>query len=84
MGIRLLYGLKTADQSYLGVFHPSRCLGEEAARAGLDYRALIVPREPGSDQYLEFCDGHVVILRGELDAEYYGKLAQERLSSVTR
>ncbi len=76
MGIRLLYGLKTTDQGYLDVFYPSRRLKEEARKANLDYQALIVPAKMETGGITEFCRGHVVVLRGEMDTDYYATLLE--------
>lgn len=93
MGIRLLYGLKTADQSYLDVFHPARRLKQAALQLSLDYQARLVnlgdlapfhPAVPDTGTHHEawselegWAKGHHVLLRGDLPEIFY-----ERLDSV--
>ncbi len=74
MGIRLLYSLKTADQGYLNIFYPTKRFKEEAQKAGIDYQALIVPPAFDRDSILGFCRGHTILLRGDIEAEYYTEL----------
>jgi len=74
MGIRLVYGLKTKDQSYLGAFYPSRRLAEAARDRRLEYEARIFEPDTRIDDYVEFSRNHVVILRGELPEALYDEL----------
>ncbi|MFH2115023.1 MAG: hypothetical protein ABIJ86_11015, partial [Spirochaetota bacterium] len=86
MGIRLVYGLRTGDISYLDIFHPSRRLKEAALAAGLDYAAMIhSPSDPPS-RILDFCAGqtekHVALLRGELPDSLFSYLETEGIRVV--
>lgn len=74
MGIRLVYGLKTSDASYLDVFYPSRRLAQAAAALGIDYGALVFPPGSSEREALEACRGHTALLRGELPAGLYRRL----------
>ncbi|MBU0928795.1 MAG: hypothetical protein KKA67_13685 [Spirochaetes bacterium] len=71
MGIRLVYGLKTSDVSYLEEFYPSRRLAEAARALGLDYAATVFPPGAGPARIEAFCRGHVALLRGELPLTLY-------------
>ncbi|OHD26931.1 MAG: hypothetical protein A2Y38_20990 [Spirochaetes bacterium GWB1_59_5] len=74
MGIRLVYGLKTGDISYLKLFYPSRRLAESAQALGLDYAATIHVPGGSSEATATFCKGHVALLRGELPVSLYEQL----------
>ncbi len=71
MGIRLVYGLKTRDPGYLDIFFPSRRLAESAKKSSLDYNATIYDPDSPMESYIDFCFGHVAILRGELPGKLY-------------
>lgn len=71
MGIRLVYGLKTDDISYLDMFYPSRRLAEAARKLGLDYEATIHAPGASLESTAAFCEGHVALLRGELPIQLY-------------
>jgi len=82
MGIRLVYGLKTEDTSYLDSFYPSRRLAEAARVLGVDYAASIhFPGYPFS-RAGDFCAGHVALLRGELPLELYEELESAGITVV--
>lgn len=72
--IRLVYGLKTEDTSYLDSFYPSRRLAEAARNLGIDYAATIHYPGYAVSRAVEFCAGHVALLRGELPRELYDAL----------
>jgi len=74
MGIRLVYGLKTDDLSYLDVFYPSKRFSEAAKALGLDYGATIYAPRASFDAVAAFCKGHVALLRGELPLGLYERL----------
>jgi len=74
MGIRLVYGLKTDDISYLETFYPSRRLSEAAKKLDLDYAATIHTQASGYEATARFCEGHTALLRGELPAGLYDYL----------
>lgn len=74
MGIRLVYGLKTSDASYLGIFYPSRRLAEAAAELGVDYGAMVFPPGGSEGATIEACLGHTALLRGELPEGLYHQL----------
>lgn len=74
MGIRLVYGLKTNDNSYLNIFHPSRRLAEASRKLGLDYDAIIHAPGTSMEETATFCKGHVALLRGELPSLLYEHL----------
>ncbi|HAE22022.1 MAG TPA: hypothetical protein DCG47_06840 [Spirochaetaceae bacterium] len=82
MGIRLVYGLKTNDLSYLKEFYPSRRLAEAAASLSLDYGELLYP--PGSPftPILSACQGHLALFRGELPMALYETLESSGLRVV--
>lgn len=81
MGIRLVYGLKTLDSSYLAEFYPSRRFSEAASRLGVDYAAAIHdPDRPGLT--LDLCRGHAALLRGELPDSLYLALEAEGAAVV--
>lgn len=71
MGVRLVYGLKTDDVSYLETFYPARRLAEAASALGLDYAATI--HGPGAkfEQSARFCEGHTALLRGDLPVSLF-------------
>jgi len=74
MGIRLVYGLKTNDISYLDIFYPSRRLAEAARELGLDYGATIHAPGTSLEATATFCKGQVALLRGELPIRLYEHL----------
>lgn len=74
MGIRLVYGLKTDDISYLRSFYPSRRLAEAARTLALDYDATIHAPGASLEATAAFCEGHVALLRGELPGSLYEHL----------
>lgn len=74
MGIRLVYGLKTSDASYLDIFYPSRRLAEAAAALGFDYEAMVFPPGSSEREAEEACRGHTALLRGELPDDLYRQL----------
>jgi len=82
MGIRLVYGLKTDDSSYLDSFFPSRRLAEAARSLGLDYGATIHAPEASMDATAAFCRGHVALLRGELPGSLYEHLEDSGIPVV--
>jgi len=92
MGIRLVYGLKTRDESWLDGFYPSRRIAEairahEAAHQSeppLDYRAMLFPPGSPAEPVIEACLGHVVLLRGELPRELYDALESAGVRTVNR
>ena len=86
MGIRLVYGLQTADESYLDIFYPARRLKEAALYAGLDYAAMIFnPSDPAS-RILDFCNSgkelNTVLLRGELPDSLFGFLESKGIRVI--
>jgi len=82
MGIRLVYGLKTEDTGYLDSFYPSRRLAEAARDLGIDYDAAIHYAGYPFSRAVEFCAGHVALLRGELPIELYEELEASGISVV--
>lgn len=74
MGIRLVYGLKTDDASYLDSFYPAWRLREAAAANGLDYGATVLPPWSTIDDALAFCDGHAALVRGDAPQALYEAL----------
>ncbi len=74
MGIRLVYGLKTDDNSYLDIFYPSRRLAEASRRLGLNYDATIHAPGTSMEETATFCKGNVALLRGELPILLYEHL----------
>lgn len=74
MGIRLVYGLKTTDASYLDIFYPSRRLAAAAAELDVDYRAMVFPPGGSEGATIEACQGHTALLRGELPEGLYRQL----------
>lgn len=74
MGLRLVYGLKTEDISYLKIFYPSRRLAEAARELGIDYDATIYAPGTSPEATASFCQGHTALLRGELPGRLYGHL----------
>jgi glutathione synthase/RimK-type ligase-like ATP-grasp enzyme len=82
MGIRLVYGLKTADDAWLQQFYPSRRLAEAADALGYDYAATIHQQTAPIERTCAFCRGHVAILRGELPEQVYHQLEAEGTSVV--
>lgn len=73
MGIRLVYGLRTGDNSYLAAFYPSRRLAE--AMAGQpDYGAFVFPPGASVAEAVRRCRSHVALLRGELPQGLYEAL----------
>lgn len=74
MGIRLVYGLKTTDASYLDIFYPSRRLAAAAAELGVDYGAMVFPPGASEGVAIEACLGHTALLRGELPVDLYRRL----------
>lgn len=74
MGIRLVYGLKTDDASYLDSFYPARRLREAAAASGLDYDATVLPPWAPMDAALAFCAGHAALVRGDAPPALYEAL----------
>lgn len=74
MGIRLVYGLKTDDASYLDSFYPARRLREAAFAAGLDYDATVLPPWAPIDGALSFCEGHAALVRGDAPIALYEAL----------
>lgn len=74
MGIRLVYGLKTTDASYLDIFYPSRRLAAAAAELGVDYGAMVFPPGGAEGATIEACQGHTALLRGELPEGLYRQL----------
>jgi len=73
--IRLVYGLKTEDISYLDSFYPSRRLAEAARNLGIEFAATIHYPGYAISRAVEFCAGHVALLRGALPRELYDALA---------
>ncbi len=77
MGIRLVYGLKTDDASFLDEFYPSKRLREAAGTLGLDYAASIHGAAASYERTLDFCRGHGALLRGELPMSLYARLESD-------
>lgn len=80
MGIRLVYGLKTDDASFLDDFYPSRRLGQAAKAMGIDYAAYI--HGESYDRTLGLCRGHVALLRGDLAIDLYARLESDGVHVV--
>jgi len=74
MGIRLVYGLKTDDASYLDAFYPARRLREAAEASGLDYDSTVLPPWATIDAALAFCEGHAALVRGDAPMALYEAL----------
>lgn len=86
MGIRLVYGLKTTDASYLEEFFPSRRLMEAARLAGLGDAWSMTVFAPGSDiqACAEEACGHAALLRGELPMELYRAMEARGIRTINR
>lgn len=82
MGLRLVYGLKTDDASFLDVFYPSRRLHEASEALGLDYAACIHGETSPYERTLDFCRGNVALLRGELPMSLYTRLESDGVTVV--
>jgi len=82
MGIRLVYGLETADLSYLEIFYPSRRLAEAARSMGIDYKATIYQKDAPVRNIITFCNGHTALLRGELPVTLYQELEASGIRTV--
>ncbi len=82
MAIRLVYGLKTDDNSYLDSFYPARRLKETAKTLGLDYDAMVFGPNGDMQKAIAFCMGHTAILRGELPARLYKALEERAIKTI--
>ncbi|GAB1457594.1 hypothetical protein MASR2M48_29020 [Spirochaetota bacterium] len=82
MSLRLVYGLKTDDASFLDVFYPSRRLHEASEALGLDYAACIHGETSPYERTLDFCRGNVALLRGELPMSLYTRLESDGVTVV--
>lgn len=81
MGIRLVYGLKTRDASYLDSFYPSRRLAEAARNRAIDYEAIIYDPAVPPSSIVDYCSGHTALIRGDVPMLVYDAL--ERAGVVT-
>lgn len=82
MGIRLLYGLKTDDNSYLNDFYPARRLKEAAYELGIDYEGRVFGPNTKIEDCLGFTEGHITLLRGELPLKLYSAVEKHCIKLV--
>lgn len=73
MSLRLVYGLKTRDASYLSTFYPSRRIAEAAGLMGIDYEAFLYG-EGSEEAIVRACEGTIVLARGELPPAFIERL----------